>query len=266
MKRVYSEWLLTESLPYHSLTEFFDLVETSESNWEYTVSWVDCLSSNNVRGIFVRANHPNVAEARQSCFLAKNPHAKSFSFPFIPPVSLINKSTIKAFNSLYFSSQVKQSGAKCMHYQSFFYPLDYVKKWNLMYGLRGFYQYQCVVPIINAEETIRIIIEQIRQDGQGSFLSVLKKFGDRRAAGMLSFPLHGFTLALDFPNQGCKTLRLMDRLDALVHKAGGRVYLAKDARMNEGTFRAGYPAFKKFQAFRDPGMNSSMSQRLMGKI
>ena len=108
------------------------------------------------------------------------------------------------------------------------------------------------------------MLDQISRSGEGSFLAVLKTFGDRVAPGMLSVPQPGVTLALDFPNRGLSTLELFLRLDAIVREAGGRLYPAKDARMPRDVFEAGYPRLAEFSHYRDPGISSAMSRRLMG--
>ncbi len=133
-----------------------------------------------------------------------------------------------------------------------------------MYGPRGFYQYQLVVPRASGYDAVSALLAEIGRANQGSFLAVLKTFGSRQAAGMLSFAMPGVTLALDFPNLGAATLQLFDRLDSIVQQAGGRLYLAKDARMPRHLFESGYPQLAEFLAYRDPGISSAMSRRLLG--
>src|SRR5690606_11063581 len=135
----------------------------------------------------------------------------------------------------------RRSDKTTCHYESFFYPLDNVQNWNRMYGPRGFYQYQCVVPRNVGQQAIEEMLTEISGSGQGSFLAVLKTFGNRPTVGMLSFPQPGVTLALDFPNHGTRTLALFERLDTIVRQAGGRIYPAKDARMPRELFESGYP-------------------------
>jgi hypothetical protein len=131
-----------------------------------------------------------------------------------------------------------------------------------MYGPKGFLQYQCVVPPEASHPAIDELIRTIAQAGRGSFLAVLKQFGQRPSLGMLSFPRPGATLALDFPNEGPETFRLLDRLDAIVAAAGGAVYPAKDARMSGEHFRAYFPRHEAFMPFMDPGMSSSFWRRV----
>ena len=184
--------------------------------------------------------------------------------PFTPPVPLVNRLSMRAFNSLYY--RVNQAGTErsTKHYRPFFYPLDALLEWNRIYGPRGFYQFQCVVPKANQEAAVRELLQAIAVSGQGSFLSVLKTFSARPAVGMLSFPMAGTTLALDFPNLGPSTLALLQRLCAIVDAAGGRLYPAKDAFMPPDLLLHGYPEWQHFSHFRDPGISSQMSRRLVG--
>jgi hypothetical protein len=133
-----------------------------------------------------------------------------------------------------------------------------------MYGSRGFYQYQSVVPRSVGQDAIAEMLQEIGRSGQGSFLAVLKTFGNRESLGLLSFAQPGVTLALDFPNKGAQTLKLFERLDQIVSEAKGRIYLAKDARMSRSLFESGYPRFQELLNYRDPGISSEMSRRLFG--
>lgn len=254
LQRVPGPWLDTETIPYGDLGEFFGLADASEAGWEYTVSWIDCLSRKG-RGIFMRAN-PAQSDTPE-------PKPKPRSMPFTPPVSAVNKLSLRLFNEAYFRAHQWRAGSGQAHYQGFFYPLDNLLEWNRMYGPRGFYQYQCVVPRAGGEQAVGAMLDAIRRDGNGSFLAVLKTFGDRAAPGMLSFARPGVTLALDFPNRR-GTDALFGRLDAIVAAAGGRLYLAKDARMPRTLFEAGYPRLAEFLPYRDPGISSALSRRLMG--
>jgi FAD/FMN-containing dehydrogenase len=257
LARVSGPWLDTETIPYTGIAEFLSLADSSESGWEYTVSWIDCLSGKKARGIFMRANHSHKN-------YDASPTQRELKMPFTPPFSLVNKMTLKSFNFLYRKLQAFKAGPGHAHYESFFYPLDNLADWNKMYGPRGFYQYQSVVPRDAGAEAVEDMLDTISKSGVGSFLAVLKTFGSPRPLGMLSFPEPGLTLALDFPNQGSKTLKLFDRLDEIVREAGGRLYAAKDARMSRSMFEAGYPRLNEFLAFRDAGISSAFSRRVMG--
>lgn len=250
-------WLETETIPYSDLSEFFRLADDSERDWEHTVSWIDCLSPGGNRGLFMRGNPVATAPGAE-------PGQRKLSMPFTPPISLVNQLSLRCFNALYFQLAKHRAGRRLAHYRSFFYPLDGIQQWNRMYGPRGFFQYQSVVPRDSGEEAIRAMLHEIRRAGSGSFLAVLKTFGDRPSAGMLSFPRPGVTLALDFPNQGARTHRLFERLDAIVSEAGGRIYPAKDARMPRSLLESSYPRLAEFIRYRDPGISSGLSRRLLG--
>ena len=188
---------------------------------------------------------------------------KALNLPFVLPRLCLNRLTLKAFNQFYFHLRKRNSLAQRVHYETFFYPLDHIQNWNRMYGPRGFYQYQCVVPRDVGDDAIQEMLQTIASFSEGSFLAVLKTFGARASLGMLSFPFEGVTLALDFPNKGQKTHRIFACLDKIVAEAKGRLYPAKDARMPRALFEAGYPRYAEFSKYRDPGMSSALSKRLM---
>ncbi|PUE29138.1 FAD-binding oxidoreductase [Limnohabitans sp. JirII-29] len=270
LRRVGSPWLRTETLPYQGLSEFFELADASENDWEHTVSWIDCLSGQTARGIFMRANHMTSQEAATmpslNQALATHPRkaqGSAMSMPFVPPISFVNGLSLKPFNMAYYQLQKLKHGFGVAHYEPFLYPLDNLQDWNRMYGPHGFYQYQSLVPREVGQFAVQAMLDAIAASGEGSFLAVLKTFGTRQAKGMLSFPQPGVTLALDFPNRGERTLKLFERLDAIVREARGRLYMAKDARMPRDLFEAGYPCLPEFTAHRDAGISSAMSRRLM---
>ncbi len=259
LKKISGPWLSTETIPYANIGEFFKLADASEAEWEHTVSWIDCLPGNGGRGLFMRANHTSDRGAISPQKLKKS------LIPFVPPISLVNKLTLKPFNEFYYwMGQRKAERRETIHYRPFFYPLDNLQDWNKMYGPRGFYQYQSVVPRDVGEDAIAEMLKEIGRSGEGSFLAVLKTFGNRESLGMLGFPKPGVTLALDFPNKGLQTVKLFERLDEIVTQAKGRIYLAKDARMSKKLFESGYPRFQDLINYRDPGVSSEMTRRLLG--
>lgn len=257
LRPVKSSMLLVETDFFDSIDQFIELSKKSESSWEYSVAWVDCLQAKKSRGILFRANHSNDG----SLNFKKN---KSISFPFMPPISLVGSFTLKWFNRAYYLSHLLGRRTSFVHYSNFFYPLDKVKNWNRIYGSNGFYQYQCVIPENQSKAGIEKLMGIISDAGVGSFLAVLKQFGNIPSVGMLSFPIPGITLALDFPNQGEKTKHLFSRLDEIVKIYGGRIYLAKDAIMSNQLFSDSYPNYGDFIKFRDPKFSSMMSKRLTG--
>ncbi|MET4676127.1 MULTISPECIES: FAD-binding oxidoreductase [unclassified Luteibacter] len=259
LRRIAGPWMSTESHRFESLAGFFDLSQASDRDYEYTVSWIDCAAKGKAlgRGLFSRANHaPSRPDQRPA------PSSRRLAMPITPPVSLVNSLSLRAFNQLYYHRQRQRVAHATTHYQPFFYPLDSIAHWNRMYGPRGFLQYQCVVPPAAAEATMFELVKTIADAGGGSFLAVLKQFGDRPSPGMLSFSRQGTTLALDFPNDGAGVFSLLDRLDAIVADKGGAVYPAKDARMSAAHFRAYFPAHEAFSVFVDPGVSSSFWRRV----
>lgn len=255
--RISSAWLETETLPFADLTEFFHLADYSEADWQYTVSWIDCFTRGGGRGLFMRGN-PSLA------FNAPPPKSQPRTVPFVPPVSLVNRLSLRPFNMAYYYYNKLRISRSIRYYESFFYPLDNLFEWNRIYGPHGFFQYQSVVPRDVGQVAIQAMLNEIARSGEGSFLAVLKTFGARHSCGMMGFPQPGVTLALDFPNHGSRTSKLFDRLDGIVREAKGRLYPAKDARMPKELFEKGYPRLFEFVNYRDPGISSSLSRRLMG--
>ncbi len=261
LRRIRSPWIDAETIRYTSLDEFFALSAQSDRDYEYTVSWVDCAGKGKSlgRGLFVRGNHAAV-----------NPdqlyRPKTRTFPAVAPVSLVNALTLKAFNTLYYHKQIGKVSRQIQHYQPFFYPLDGLLEWNRLYGPRGFYQYQCVLPSQYGRAAVAELLQEIAASGMGSFLAVLKLCGDMQSPGMLSFPLPGVSLALDFPNRGADLHRLFTRLDSIVSTANGRLYPAKDGRMPGQLFRSGYPGWQGFSAYLDPRFSSSFWRRVVEDI
>lgn len=258
LRRISGPWLTVETLPFAGLDAFFQLADRSALAWENTVAWIDCLSGAAVRGLFMRANSATDQRGIPAPVRAK-------SVPLTPPISAINGLSLRAFNALYLYNGQRTAGTKRVDSTRFHHPLDAVGGWNKIYGPKGFYQYQCVIPPAHRHAAIQALLDKIKQAGQGSFLVVLKTFGARPPRGMMSFPQEGVTLALDFPNRGAVTLQLLDALDQIVAQSGGRIYPAKDARMSAEMFRRGYPRMDEFLKFRDPGLSSNMSRRLFGE-
>ena len=261
LRRVAGELLQEESIKFANLDEFFRISDASDRDFEYTVAWIDCLAAGASlgRGLFARANHTDDGQPPAK----PRAYKPRIAIPFAPPFSLVNKASLKAFNALYYSRQRKRHVSRRTHCRQFFYPLDAIGRWNLMYGPRGMLQYQCVLPGSDGREAIRTMLRAISRSGQGSFLAVLKIFGDKVSPGVLSFPRSGVTLALDFPNRP-EVLRLLDRLDAITLEVNGAVYPAKDARMNAETFQACFPGWEAFAEYVDPAFSSSFWRRVGG--
>jgi FAD/FMN-containing dehydrogenase len=259
LKRVAGPWIEAESIPFESLNNFLDLSRISNDRFEYTVAWLDCFSGKHPRGIFFRGNHTETQDGGQG----KEFHAsRGPQLPFTLPGWMLNRYAVKAFNAAYYKTHARRNGSRTVAYDSFFYPLDSIRQWNLLYGKRGFLQYQCVIPETNLD-AFEELLDRIAQSGMGSCLAVLKQFGTAPAAGMLSFPRPGLTLALDFAMRGERTLQLMQSLDEVVQQSGGALYPAKDARMSPTMFDASFPQWRDFVPYIDPKISSSFWRRVV---
>lgn len=253
-----SPYIDSRTTKFRNLEEFFDISAENDKLFDYSVSWVDCTSEGNNlgRGLFMAGNFSQQTKNKKAPSLA-------LPFPCEAPSWLLNSFFMRSFNTLYYNKQVKRSVDALTHYEPFFYPLDAILNWNRMYGKRGFFQYQLVVPFEQDRNIIKEIFRRITRSKRASFLAVLKTFGDVPSPGMMSFPDKGVTLALDFANDGKPTLALMDELDTIVKEAKGRIYAAKDARMSPEMFRLSYPRVDEFKQFVDPRFSSSLWRRVM---
>ncbi|MBK0393756.1 FAD-binding protein [Ramlibacter algicola] len=208
----------------------------------YSVAWIDCLASGKSLGRSVLALGEH-AEEGGLAFQLPEPA----DVPFHAPSQVLNKVTMRAFNAVHYGSA--RPGMASVPFFPFFYPLDAVGQWNRLYGRRGFVQYQFALPRAGGLAVMRRVLEEIAGSGRASFLAVLKQLGPQND-NLLSFPIEGYTLALDF-QLTATTVAFLRGLDDLVTAAGGRIYLAKDAVMAESTFKAGYPRWRQFEAVRE---------------
>ena len=256
LKRVAGPWIDAESIPFESLMSFLDLTHASNKDFEYTVAWLDCFAGRKTRGIFFRGNH--VPSPGKPFHPKRGP-----KLPFELPTWVLNRYTIRTFNTVYYAIHAAQKPKAVVAYGPFFYPLDSIRQWNLMYGKQGFLQYQCVIPETKLE-AFEELLDRIAHSGMGSFLGVLKQFGSAPPAGMLSFPRPGLTIALDFAMRGERTLQLMRSLDEVVEESGGALYPAKDARMSPALFETSFPSWRNFVPYIDPKMSSSFWRRVTG--
>jgi FAD/FMN-containing dehydrogenase len=255
--RVASSEIEQRIIRFGGFDEFFALSQAHDVSHEYTVAWIDCLASGKQagRGHYIAGNHA------QKGFIELAPSG-GLRMPIDPSFSLVNSFSLRAFNTLYYHRQCKKEVSGLVGYDPFFYPLDRLQQWNRMYGRAGFQQYQCVVPQQDSPEVIRAVMQQISKSGTGSFLAVLKQCGALASPGLLSFPLHGVSLALDFPQRDLLNERLFKKLDALIHEAGGRLYPAKDAHMSAADFKQAYPQWERIEALRDPQLLSKFWKRV----
>jgi FAD/FMN-containing dehydrogenase len=257
LRKIKSAYIDVVSTKFSGLNEFFDLNDDADKQYEHTVAWIDCLAKGPSlgRGIFIAGNYSDKRSLRI------HPGAK-FSITLDCPNFMLNSLSISSFNFAYYYKQFRKQKSSLSHYNSFFYPLDSLGGWNRIYGSRGFYQYQSVIPMHNGKAATQEMLRLISKSGQASFLAVLKTFGDVPRLGMLSFPRRGVTLALDFPNNGLATQKLFSELDCIVRESGGVLYPAKDARMSASDFASFYPQYLSFQKYKDPRISSSFWRRV----
>lgn len=255
---VASAQMRQEAIRFGGLDDFFAIAAASDATHDYTVAWIDSLASGRDfgRGVFFRANHAPASEDPEP-----RP-TRRLTFPIQPPIPLINGLTLRAFNWLYRAAQPRSPEPRRIPYRPFFYPLDRVAHWNRAYGPGGLRQFQCAIPMAHARQVVEEMLRRTLAAGEASFLTVLKLFGDVPSPGMMSFPIAGATLTLDFPNRGARTERLLAELDAVTLAAGGRVNPYKDARMSPATFAASFPHWRDFSAHVDPGFSSSFWRRV----
>jgi len=264
-------YIRQETIKTRNLEEIMDCFEHS-ANWHYSVAWIDCLQTGTGlgRSIMIRGEHANIEDIDtiKACVPLIAPEKFSLAVPINLPRFTLNIWSAKAFNAIYYGHHAEGTTNQIVDLDSFFYPLDAIQEWNRIYGKRGFLQYQCVIPRAAAQEGLTHILNRIARSGMGSFLAVLKLFGlQEENGGILSFPMEGYTLALDFPVTP-QAFSLLNELDAMVLDYGGRLYLAKDARMSCATFERGYATaidrFRKIKTTCDPNHRfiSLQSKRL----
>ncbi|MBP9727564.1 MAG: FAD-binding oxidoreductase [Gammaproteobacteria bacterium] len=259
LKRVQSAYIDETVIKAKNLKEVFRLFEEHQTS-TYSVAWIDCLSSGEFlgRSLLMLGEH-----AKEGGLIARK--KKKLTIPFNMPSLLLNQYSISAFNVLYYHKQREQVTERRVHYDSYFYPLDSLNHWNRLYGKNGFTQYQFVLPKSAGLEGMTAILKEISASKRGSFLSVLKAFGPGNE-NYLSFPMEGYTLALDF-KIAPGLFDLLDKLDSIVLHYGGRIYLTKDVRMSELIFKQSYTKWPDFAKIRtqygaDKQFHSLQSSRL----
>ena len=253
LKSVENNCIAIKSIKTKNIEQMLALFDETDDEYEYTVAWLDMHSSPQ-KGIFSCGNH---AVGDIDCTSS----AKAKTIPVNAPNWLLNGLSSKLFNKLYYFKG-KQYEHDVSSYQSFFYPLDGVDYWNRLYGRRGFYQYQFVVPYGQFLTVYTEILKHTKQFNQPCYLAVLKKFGEIKSIGLLSFPRAGYTLAMDFPDKGDDTLKMFEAFDNLVMDAGGAVYPAKDARMSRDVFLKSFPGINEFMKYKDEKFCSDFWRRV----
>jgi decaprenylphospho-beta-D-ribofuranose 2-oxidase len=262
-------WLRCETHTACNLEAAIDKLECTSSS-TYSVAWIDCFARGNSlgRSLIYLAEH---ATRRDRDSLGPDldvfpaVHPSRASIPDLVPAGLLNRTSLKVFNELYFRcGAVREGKPRLVHWDSFFFPLDAVANWNRIYGRGGFIQYQCVVPLHQARSVVMEIMDRVSRRGDASFLAVLKQLGE--GSGLISFPLRGYTLTMDFPVTHT-IFAFLDQLDQLVVAAGGRLYLAKDARQSRNTFESGYPGLRQFKEVREQiGASTRLVSHLSARL
>ena len=267
LRPVESAYVLVDYQKAENLEDALGRMTESDASYQYSVAWIDCLATGRHMGraVLMRGNHAKASELPSSI---RNPlaapHLHSFTLPFDFPSVALNSLTIGAFNTLYYAIH-RNAARQVVDYEKFFYPLDAIHHWNRMYGRRGFVQYQVALPLENGVQSLKEVLTRLARSRRASFLAVLKRFGESNP-GLLSFPIRGYTLALDLPVAG-GLIPLLHELDRVVLDHGGRVYLAKDTVMTPESFAAMYPKLEEFRRVKnrlDPQhrISSSMARRL----
>lgn len=251
LKKIESAYIVQKSIRARNLREIMDLFEEHES-YTYSMAWLDCLSrgASGGRSIMMAGEHATLHDLKATRYIERPlqpPEKRKLNVPLNFPTWALNSFSVRAFNFLYYHKHGPREKNRIIDYDSFFYPLDAIHNWNRIYGRRGFTQYQFVLPLNSSYEGIVKILDVISRSGKGSFLSVLKLFGKQK--DLISFPMEGYTLALDFAIDA-EVFSLLNELDAIVDDFGGRLYMAKDVRMTSEFFMKTYPNAKKFIALR----------------
>ena len=257
LMRVQGARVRQRAVPFANLDGYLERAAEADAAHEYAVAWIDSLATGDRlgRGVLLLGDH---AEGD-----APVADPTRLAVPFVPPFPVLSRPMLRAFNAAYGTAQTRRANV-VVPADTFFWPLDGVRHWNRLYGPRGLHQHQSVVPF-DAASALRDLLAAAQAAGHASFLTVLKRFGDRSSVGPLSFPRGGYTLTLDFAHRGPATLALLDRLDAITLEAGGRVNAYKDARMSASTFQRGYPRWREVEAARDRVLMSDFWRRCAGR-
>jgi len=266
LKKIESAYIKQRTIRAQNIEELINAIEDNE-HYTYAVAWIDCVTKGKHlgRGVLLLGEHATVDDLplkkRNNPLVL--PKKKKLTVPIYFPNFTLNKFSIKAFNWLYYHKTPKGVSESIIDYNTFFYPLDAIDNWNRIYGTRGFTQYQFVIPKEAGHEAMRIIMEKITGSGMGSFLAVLKTAG-KHNGNYLSFPMEGYTLALDFAIHK-KLFAFLDELDELIMQYGGRLYTTKDVRMSSQFFKASYPDISKFMTIRKKLKANTLFESLQSK-
>ena len=251
LRRVETAWIRQKTIATPNLKSAMVAFETTQDA-TYSVAWIDCFGTggNLGRSLVMLGEHatPNDLSTKQTQTPFWVKPKRKLIVPVHFPAFILNRLTVRSFNALYYRAGKRKTGERLVDWDNYFYPLDTIYGWNRIYGRKGFVQFQCALPLNRSEDGLTSLLTAIAKAGLGSFLAVLKRLGRQDSA--FSFPMEGYTLALDFPVTA-KTFALLERLDRITIDHGGRFYLAKDGRMSAATLRASDPRVGDFQAYRE---------------
>ncbi len=254
LKPIRSSTVEQLTIKTRDLRETFDAFDAHAAS-PYSVAWIDCLASGRSlgRSLLMLGDFADDGDLTYRS-------GQRLRVPFHLPSVALNRWSVRAFNALYYGKALRREQQARVGIDTFFYPLDAIGNWNRIYGKAGFVQYQFILPLESSFDGMQKILTEIAAAGEGSFLAVLKLYGPANA-NWLSFPLEGYSLALDFKANDA-VFNLLDRLDRLVVAHGGRIYLSKDARVSREVFEAGYPNIDRFRDFRRAnGMDVAFQSR-----
>ena len=254
LKKVPSLMMNVERVPFSNMSDFVKLSQRYENKFEYSVGWMDCLSSNKGRGFILNSNF--IKSKKQ----VKSTNSK-LNLKYFPKIPIFNRITIPIFNLLYYFINHFGTHKFIQPYTKNLYPLDGVLNWNRLYGSKGFVQYQCVIPIKNIRLFEKEFFNTLSKYNLASFLVVLKLFNNYKKSGILSFPKNGLSIAIDFRNTK-ETPKLINSLHKITGELDGRSYLAKDLFIDRENFMIFYPQYKNFIKYMDAGISSNMKRVL----
>jgi decaprenylphospho-beta-D-ribofuranose 2-oxidase len=266
LRKIETTYFKQKSIVIRDLNHMLEALETYDHEYNYSVAWIDALAKGNKlgSGVLTLGNAARFDELpdRLKAAPLKLHSTSKLSVPFFLPSFVLNDMTVRLLNRVI--AFVQNSPKEFVHYEKFFFPLDAINNWNRGYGKRGFIQYQFVIPEGNGKQNLVSILKMIADSGCTPFLNVFKRMGEGQ--GILSFPFSGYTLAIDFPVTKA-LLEFAPKLDAKVLEAGGRLYLGKDALLDEKTFKEMYPQYKEWMSIKkqyDPSnqFSSDISRRL----
>jgi hypothetical protein len=258
--KIKSSNIIYENIRFNTLADYFKISEKSKK-FSYSYAWLNTkkkFTNNDYGGIFTRGEHCNKRNQR----LETHKNNNKVKIPNIFPNFFLNKFSIFLFNSIYQFILSLNKSKKICHYNNFFFPLDKILNWNNLYGSRGFYQFQFIISKSKALFVIREVLSKLKKIKHEIFLAALKKHGKKKAIGFNSFSAEGYSLAIDLPNNGSKTIQILKDLEKLVIENGGKLYPAKDAVMSSTAYKNSYPNWKKLEFFKDKNISSSFWERV----